>query len=302
MTTNHPPCFTTTLELHLAEKLKSGLIDQGFELGKPMYTIFQAKKKGISLTLYQSGKLTVQGKDKDEFITYYLEPEILGNVSYSYPHQNVTMHARIGIDEAGKGDYFGPLCIAGLYVNGEEDIKKLLALGVKDSKCLTDTTILKIAKEIRQNFKFSVIKISPKRYNEMYATFHNLNHLLAWGHATAIEKLVQETSCKNVLIDQFANESVVERALAKKSLDVNLTQRHRGEEDPVVAGASILARAAFVEAIAALEVEHKLTLPKGASAAVKQAAKKAIATYGAGILSDIAKMHFKTTEELLKNA
>ena len=71
MTTNHPPCFTTTLELHLAEKLKSGLIDQGFELGKPMYTIFQAKKKGISLTLYQSGKLTVQGKDKDEFITYY---------------------------------------------------------------------------------------------------------------------------------------------------------------------------------------------------------------------------------------
>ncbi len=302
MTTNHPPCFTTTLDLHLADKLKQDLIEQGFELAKPAYTVFQAKKNGISLTLYQSGKLTVQGKGKDEFITYYLEPEILGNVSYSYPHQNTATHARIGIDEAGKGDYFGPLCIGGLYVNGESDIKKLLALGVKDSKCLNDTIILKIAKEIRQNFKFSIIKISPKRYNEMYATFRNLNHLLAWGHATAIEKLVQETSCKNVLIDQFASESVVERALAKKSLDVTLTQRHRGEEDPVVAGASILARAAFVEGIAALEVEHKLTLPKGASAAVKQAGRKAIAIYGTGILSEIAKMHFKTTEELLKDA
>lgn len=302
MTTNHPPCFTTTLNLHLADKLKQDLIAQGFELAKPAYTVFQAKKNGISLTLYESGKLTVQGKGKDEFITYYLEPEILGNVSYSYPHQNTAMHARIGIDEAGKGDYFGPLCIAGLYVNGEGDIKKLLALGVKDSKCLNDTTILKIAKEIRQNFKFSVIKISPKRYNEMYATFRNLNHLLAWGHATAIEKLVQETSCKNILIDQFASESVVEKALAKKALEVNLTQRHRGEEDPVVAGASILARAAFVEGIASLEVEHKLTLPKGASVAVKQAGRRAIAIYGTSILSEIAKMHFKTTEELLKDA
>lgn len=301
MQNSKAPCFVTEIDLQLAEKLKRDLVSQGFSIEKPVYTLFQAKKSGISVTLYTSGKLTVQGKGKEEFITYYLEPEILGNVSYSYPHAEVEKHARIGIDEAGKGDYFGPLCIGGLYVNGEEDIERLLKLGVKDSKTLVDSTILKLAREIKKGFKTSVIKIFPKRYNEMYATFHNLNHLLAWGHATAIEKLVEETSCKEVIIDQFASEHVVEKALAKKSLEVHLTQRHKGEEDPAVAGASILARAAFVEGIEELEREHRLTLPKGASPAVKQAARKALQLYGQEILPKIAKMHFKTTQELLKD-
>jgi ribonuclease HIII len=294
-------CFVIMIDLSLTEKLKQDLLSQGFELTKPAYTVFQAKKQGVSLSLYESGKLTVQGKNKHEFITYYLEPEILNHLAYTYPHQNVELHARIGIDEAGKGDYFGPLCIGGLYVNGEKDIQALLKMGVKDSKRLGDPIILKIAHQIKNSFQTSVIRIFPKRYNEMYETFRNLNRLLAWGHSTAIDTLVKATSCLQVIIDQFADEHVVLSALKKKGLELILTQRHKGEEDPVVAGASILARAAFVEGLASLEQKYQLSLPKGSSSAVKAAAVKAISLHGITILPEIAKMHFKTTEELLKN-
>ncbi|PCI96143.1 ribonuclease HIII [Candidatus Aerophobetes bacterium] len=296
---NDTKCFVTTINLSLASKLKGDLEEQGFELKKPVYTVFQAKKKGVSLTLYESGKLMVQGKNKHEFITYYLEPEILQDLAYSYPEKNVEMHERIGVDEAGKGDYFGPLCIGGLYVNGEEDITKLLKMGVKDSKRINDDKILKLAKEIKKSFKYSVVRIFPKRYNEMYNTFHNLNQMLAWGHASAIEKLVEDTGCSSAIIDQFASEHVVEKALSRKSVEINLVQRHKGEEDPVVAGASILARASFVEGLDELKEQFALKLPKGASAQVIDAAKIAVIKHGETILQDVAKLHFKTTEQVL---
>ncbi|MCH9630681.1 MAG: Ribonuclease HIII [Chlamydiia bacterium] len=299
MSGNDTKCFVTTINLSLAAKLKSDLEDQGFELKKPVYTVFQAKKKGVSLTLYESGKLMVQGKNKHEFITYYLEPEILQDLTYSYPEKNIEMHERIGVDEAGKGDYFGPLCIGGLYVNGEEDIGKLLKMGVKDSKRMNDDKILKLAKDIRKGFKHSIVRIFPKRYNEMYNTFHNLNQMLAWGHASAIEKLVEDTGCKSAIIDQFASEHVVAKALSRKSIDINLVQRHKGEEDPVVAGASILARASFVEGLDELKDKFTLKLPKGASAQVIDAAKVAVLKHGETILQEVAKLHFKTTEQVL---
>lgn len=293
--------FVTTIDLSLAEKLKQDLIDQGFELAKPIYTVFQAKKKGISLTLYESGKLMVQGKEKHEFLAFYLEPQILNNLTYSYPTANLAMHARIGVDEAGKGDYFGPLCVAGLYVSGEEEIKALLKLGVKDSKRLGDDTILKLSKEIKKSFRHSLIRVFPKRYNEMYKTFHNLNQMLAWGHATVIEALVKETNCKDAIIDQFASEHVVKTALSRKKLTINLEQKHHGEDDPVVAGASILARAGFVEGMEELEKEFGVKLPKGASSLVVDAAKKAVVKHGEQILENIAKLHFKTTQQVTNN-
>ena len=299
MTEKKSSCFVANIDLSLADKLKSDLISQGFELSTPTHTLFQGKKQGISLTLYSSGKLTVQGKNKDEFMTFYLEPEILGSLSYSYPTQNLAMHARIGVDEAGKGDFFGPLCIAGMYAQGEEDILKMLSMGVKDSKKLSDTKIIEIAKELKKHFTTSVIRIFPERYNEMYESFKNLNSLLAWGHATVIANLYEKTDCKEAIIDQFASEHVVESALKRKNIPINLTQRTKGEEDPVVAAASILARAAFVEGIEELEKETHLSLPKGVNSDVKKSARKAVGLFGKEILVKIAKLHFKTTQEIL---
>ncbi len=295
-----PACFVTTIDLRLAEKLKDDLASRGFQFEKPPYTIFSAKKERMSCTLYSSGKLTVQGKGKDEFIEFYLEPEILGNLSYSHPELDVDFTPHIGIDEAGKGDFFGPLCIAGLYADAD-GIRGLLQLGVKDSKALSDDKVHKAARSIKDRFPHAVITIFPERYNEMYESFHNLNRLLAWGHATAIAELVEKTSCKEILIDRFADESVVENAVKKKNITVNLTQRVRAEADPVVAGASILARAAFLDGLKKTGSPWAIDLPKGAGAPVLTAGKSIVRLHGRAILSQIAKLHFKTTQDILVN-
>lgn len=294
-----PNCFVAKIDLGLAEKLKGDLIAQGFEIKQPQYTVFSAQKKGVSCTLYDSGKLTVQGKDKDAFISYYLEPEILQSFAYSYPEMGVDMTARIGIDEAGKGDFFGPLVVAGVYAAGEEKIKELLALGVKDSKRMSDPVILKLSKKIRAGFPTAIVRMMPHKYNELYGKFHNLNRLLAWGHATAIADLVSETGCQEVIIDQFASEHLVINAVAKKDLSIHLTQRVRAEEDVVVAAASIVARAVFVEQIERLSEEFGSPLPKGANNGVTQAGVAFVRKHGRENLHRVAKLHFKTTDQVL---
>src|SRR3990170_3696046 len=131
-----PSGFTAKIDLKLAAKLKTDLAAAGFTLTRPPYTVFSAQKKGVSCTLYESGKLVVQGKEKDDLITNYLEPEILKTLTYSYPHLYADLKPRIGIDEAGKGDFFGPLCIAGVQA-GEDAVKELIDIGVKDSKAMS---------------------------------------------------------------------------------------------------------------------------------------------------------------------
>lgn len=291
------PCFVAQIDLTLAPKLRADLIEQGFELSTPQYTVFQAKKKGISCTLYESGKLTVQGKDKHDFITFYLEPEILGKLTYSYPEAEVDQTPHIGVDEAGKGDVFGPLCVGAVFAD-QEGIVNLAKIGVKDSKRMTDSTIVKLAQKIRAGYFYSLVKIFPQKYNELYGKFRNLNSLLGWGHATAIGDVLEKSPCNRVTIDKFAGEHVVESALKRKGLEVELTQRHRGEEDVVVAAASIIARAAFVEGMEKLSEEYQLKLPKGASPAVIEAGRKFVAKYGRAELPKIAKMHFKTLDEI----
>lgn len=290
--------FVAKIDVALAPKMEEDLRSQGFTLSKPLYTLFSAQKNGVSCTLYTSGKLTVQGKGKEEFITYYLEPEILKNLAFSYPEIGVDLTSHIGVDEAGKGDFFGPLCIGAVQAD-ENGIKALLKLGVKDSKQMSDKTMLALAPKIREVAPATVVKISPAKYNEMYQSFQNLNRLLAWGHATAIADLVQKTGCQKALIDQFTKESLVEAALIKKGIQIELTQRTRAEEDPVVAAASILARAAFVDGIESLSKQFGIDLPKGASSAVVAAGRKFVEKQGRSLLGQVGKLHFKTTQEVL---
>lgn len=292
------PTFTAKIDIKLADKLKQDLIDQGFEIKKLPYAIFSAQKKGITCVLYESGSLVVQGKEKDEFIEFYLEPEILQNFSYTHPEALVPMTARIGVDEAGKGDFFGPLCIGGLYAD-EQGIKKLISLNIRDSKKISDKTVLDLAEILKQSFQISVIRIFPEKYNELYRKFKNLNSLLAWGHSTVISQLVEKTKCKNVIIDQFANKSVVESAIQRKKLEINLEQRTKAEQDPVVAGASILARAAFLKGLEELSSQYNEKFPKGASSLVIEYGKKFVAKHGSESLEKVAKIHFKTKDEII---
>ncbi len=289
--------FTTKIDLKLAPKLMEDLKNQGFELSKPPYTVFSAKKKGVSCTLYESGSLTVQGKDMKEFMEFYLEPEILLSFQYSHPDAALNLEPHIGMDEAGKGDFFGPLCVAAIYADGE-GIKKMRQLGAKDSKRISDENILKLASKLRSEFPYTVIRLFPKKYNELHGKFKNLNRLLGWAHAAALSDVAQKTGCKKALLDQFAEKHVMENALKQKKIEIELEQKPRGEEDLVVAAASILARAAFLEGLKTLGEEVGMELPKGASSTVKEAAKKLMTKWGPEILSKVAKTHFKTAGEL----
>lgn len=298
---SQPSTFVATIDKSLAPQLIEDLKQQGFELSTPLHTIFSAKKKGVSCTLYQSGKLTVQGKDMKAFLEFYLEPTILKDFSYTYADVNVHLDktGRIGIDESGKGDFFGPLCIAGVFAEGE-DVEKLKSIGVRDSKTLTESAIRKIGDKIRKNFVHQIVKINPTKYNELITQFNNLNRLLAWGHATAIEQLVEKTNCRKVIIDQFADEHVVLTALKRKNLQLDLTQRHRGEEDLVVAAASILARLAFVESLEKMEKDFDQEFPKGASKKTISAGCKFLRKHGRENLGKVGKLHFKTLDSILK--
>jgi ribonuclease HIII len=293
--------FVTTLDLKLSKKMLEDLTAQNFDITTPPHTFFSAKKKGVSCTFYKSGKLTVQGKEMRSFLEFYLEPQILGTFTETYKHlvlpeaEHVEDH--IGIDESGKGDFFGPLCIAGVFAP-KTSIARLKEIGCRDSKMLTDVAIITIGKRIKQEFQHHIVKINPEKYNELYTQFQNLNKLLAWGHATTIEQLVLKTDCHNVIIDQFASEHVVITALKRKKLEVNLTQRHRGEEDLVVAAASILARMTFLEGLEILGKKIGYTLPKGASKQTIATGKKIYQKSGMKGLEETGKLHFKTLDAI----
>ena len=289
--------FVTQIDPSLAPKIQEDLRQQGFELNVAPYSIFTAKKKGVSFTLYESGKAVVQGKDKGEFIEFYLEPQVLGTFEYSHPEADLDLTPRGGSDEAGKGDYFGPLTVCSLWAE-EAEIQKLFELGIADSKTINDKKIVTLAPQIRKLCAHSIVRIFPQKYNELYRSFGNLNQLLAWAHASAIEELVGKSSCTRVLVDKFASEHLVERALARKNVKIDLTQRTKAEEDLVVAAASVLARDSFLDGMKRLEEQCGMPLPKGAGSPVLEAGKNLVREQGFEVLPSVAKLHFKTTEQL----
>lgn len=206
----------------------------------------------------------------------------------------------IGTDESGKGDYFGPLVSTGVYVD-ERSAKDLIECGVKDSKKLSDSKNLELAQEVAKICKgrFAIIEISPEKYNDLYEQFKkekkNLNTLLAWGHAKAIEEILSKVDCKVAIADQFADESFILDKLQEKGKKLKLIQMHKAEQNIAVAAASILARARFLEKLSKLSNEYKIDLPKGASQTVIENAKKVVDMYGKETLRKVAKLHFKTT-------
>jgi len=204
----------------------------------------------------------------------------------------------IGSDEAGKGDYFGPLVIAGVLVDNTL-VKSLEELGVKDSKRLSDNSVKELANKIKKMCLCSVVTIGPTKYNELYNKIRNLNRLLAWGHSRAIENILDREECDYALADQFGDEKFIIAALMEKGKGIRVKQEIRAESDIGVAAASILARAEFVHRLATLSVKYGMDFPKGASPAVIETGKEFVRRYGKERLKEVAKIHFKTTKSVL---
>jgi ribonuclease HIII len=214
---------------------------------------------------------------------------------------NFTGRARLGLDESGKGDYFGPLVIGAVYVD-EQSEDKLIALGVRDSKLLTDNRMLAMAEEIKVLCPHFVVPIGPKRYNELYDKIRNVNRLLAWGHAWTLENMLEKVSCGLAVVDKFGDESYLRKALRERGRQITVVQQTHAEEDIAVAAASILARARFVQQMEQLSKRIGKILPKGASdPSIVTVGRELVAEHGKEILAEIAKLHFKTTEVILQS-
>ena len=297
--------YTIAIQPSQAEALRDLLKDQGFEFVDRPYTIFFAQKAKLSIAVYEKGpKVVVQGKETEDFVRFHLEPEILkeARVGYEEVLNPAMFEPHFGIDESGKGDFFGPLVIAGVYVD-REIARRLLSLGVTDSKKIgSDNRIRQFAQEIDRTpgIAANVVLIGPEKYNALYEKFANLNDLLAWGHARVIENLLlQRPDCKRSLSDKFANEGVIQRALLKQAREIQIDQQTKAESDIAVAAASILARDKFVHWMETRGKALGIALPKGVSAAVKSAAREVVEKGGREALRTVAKMHFKTSAEVL---
>ncbi len=283
------------------EKFKTVFEGENATFSTPQYMYFQARGKGFTASFYNSGKLVIQGTKTAEIVSKYFEPvqNPLFDTENSMPAlKNQTMgdiapYPHIGIDESGKGDFFGPLVIAGAYLD-EKGAKTLSKAGVTDSKKLDDKKILELENLIKEVSTFDIIAISPVKYNELYTKFKNLNKLLAWGHSTVLENLLAKKPCDIAISDKFADERVIQSALKERGKSIQLIQQAKAEADTAVAAASILARAEFVKRISSLSKEYGINLPKGASNLVLEQGQKFAEKYGRGELRNVAKLHFKT--------
>src|SRR3989449_4131345 len=296
--------YTCALAEPEARALEKYLREHGYEFREAPYARFAAEKEKVNVVFYESGKLVVQGKGTQEFVEFVLEPGILkqARLGYETVLNPDLLLPRLGVDESGKGDFFGPLCIAGAYVN-ESVVKAWQDAGIRDSKNISsDKRIADLAEVIRKTpgCVWSVVPVGNEAYNRLYAKMRSVNTLLAWGHARVIENLMGQKHRMNpppvrAISDQFAsNKDVVAKALMTMGREIELVQKHRAEEDLAVAAASILARHEFVSRLGALEKQFEMPLPKGASTAVDAAAKEFVAKHGADNLPKVAKMHFRT--------
>jgi ribonuclease HIII len=296
--------FTHTLDEAQVQRLRELAEAKGFVFGPLDHGHFTARKGKCVLSAYLSGKLVVAGKEAKEFVEFVLEPEVLGEARLGYEKlHNPEMYApHFGIDESGKGDLFGPLVVAGVYVD-EGKAERLLAAGVRDSKTITsDKKIGELADEIGKVVGpgLEVVTIGPERYSELYRKFGNLNRMLAWAHGKVIANLHGRLpDCPRALSDQFGDPRLVEGELRRQGVEIKLEQRTKAESDIAVAAASVLARAEFVRQLAKLSMEAGTQLAKGSGAGVKKQAEEIFQKNGREKLAKLCKTHFRTFAEVV---
>ena len=287
----------------LEQRLRSG----DFTFRSVDHARFGAKGEGVNAVLYRSGKLVVQGKETTLFVARYLDglAEVPGAAAKSSGNSagpvgaeeggHADDVARVGSDEAGKGDYFGPLVVCALRL-GPGDAVKLRQGGVMDSKKLTDERVFQLAPALMERFPHRVEVLDPPLYNATHAKVKNLNPMLADLHAAAIRAVAEPGI--DVLVDKFGNEKLVADRL--KGVDIRLRQETKAERIPAVAAASVVARYEFVRRLAALSEEYGVDLRKGAGAPTDKSARAFLRLHGEAKLGEVAKLHFKNTSKVLR--
>lgn len=210
---------------------------------------------------------------------------------------------RVGSDESGKGDFFGPLVVAACLLD-EESAQILRADGIKDCKALSDREVLKKDKIIKEKaLEYVVLALKPEAYNRRYEELKlqkkNLNDLLASGHWQVLTQvLVRRPECRQAIIDRFSTKSGLSKALTEAYPGITVTEVPRAENDTAVAAASILARAKFLEVMEELAAASGYSLPKGGGNAATETAGIILAAEGRNALRKLVKEHFQNYRRL----
>ncbi len=284
------------------EEFRKHLKSLGFKFEERPHQVFLARYDPLTVNLYESGKLTFGGNDPilQREVEWFLS-KLGAKAEKPTPGIGFDGETRIGTDESGKGDYFGPLVVAGVLVRKEME-KALEKVGVMDSKRIgSDERIAEIAAAIRGIVGlhgYEVISIGPPKYNELHEKMMNVNKILGWAHARAIKNLLKENAdCRLAIADQFGDPDYINRSLMETGKRIELVQVHKGERDIAVASASILARERFLRSMAKLGKEYDMEFPRGASEVI-EAAREFSDRYGREKLNAVAKMHFSTSDKL----
>lgn len=260
---------------------------------------FAVKAMGVSLVCYTSGKVVAQGKSLDAFVSEFLSGADSAEQKAKAEDASLPFDVpTIGSDEAGKGDYFGPLVVASVYAEPSRK-DELIAMGIADSKTLSDQRMFPMAELVERGFDCEVRVLMPTDYNVRWAAERNVNHVLADLHADAIAALLQRYPEANVIVDQFGKESLIaDRLRARAAKPKRLIQVPRAEAHPVVGAASVVARVRFVEGYRECEAGSGTDLHLGGGAPVDIAARRAFAIGGRDLMAKIAKLHFKNSERI----
>jgi ribonuclease HIII len=302
--------YTIKLTDEQLTKLGKLLSARGWESFDVAYARFAFRNDAakVNVTGYESKKVVVAGKGTEEFVSMVIEPEITGAAKLGYDEVNHPdwFETHAGCDESGKGDFFGPL-IAATVIGSKSMIEAWRAAGAQDSKKMSESKILELDKIIRATPGVVVKTISARdmrQYNQLMGTrFRSQNQILAFQHARALQEALAEKPAPWGLLDQFTEDPLVENELKKLGVTgFELRMRTKAEEDPVVAAASIVARAEFVRQMRALSKKFGAELQKGANAMVKAQAREIIDRFGADALRDFAKLHFRTAYEVVSEA
>lgn len=300
-------------EIALSEiqKIAQKLNILGYSVSQPIKKLYNyevdivSNKSKVKFLLYfgKKGLKKVLQGDSDSKLYREIKSQLFdGELFYSDPKEIEEYDEYVGTDESGKGDYFGPLVIAGVFVNKTiaESLKKI---GTDDSKLFSDAQIKILSKKILilVKEKYDIVVIKPEKYNQLYNSFGNLNKLLAWGHSKVIENLKSKINFTNVISDKFGDENLISNELNKKSIDINLIQTPKAERFIAVAAASILARAKVIEWFEYTSKTIGVDLVKGSGAKVNEKAKRVLSQISEENLKKLVKFHFKNSKELFTN-
>jgi ribonuclease HIII len=279
-----------------SDKLKNILLKANWfedDSNNEYISVRMRNEKGSVCNLYTSMKVVFQGNEDFS--------EIVNSIKGK---ENLAVQPHIGVDEVGKGDYFGPLVVVSCFVD-TNFVKRFSTLGIGDSKKFTDSTIREMYKELKGYEYYYSSVITPLEYNKQYKELKNVAILLAKHHSKVIEMGLEDLKsknieCKKIVIDQFSSrESRVVDELGPLAKEIEFVQFHKGESDLAVAAASVIARGMFLEEMDKMNEEYYFTFPKGASNVIS-VAQEFVKKHGSGELEKVAKTSFKTTKKVMQ--